>query len=236
MTRYDAVVFDAGGTLIGLETPDFFEQFFVIAARELGYETTLDAVKEAVTRVTGGRKWSVSGGRMRSPEETRRFWVELYESVLHGVGITGDIRSEVERFYDRFQDGDFAEVYRDVRPALDGLARTGVRLGILSNWSEHLDGLLRRLGIRDYFEFVIISAVVGYEKPDPRIFDLTVDRAGVPRTRLLYIGDHPEEDVAAARHAGIDALLIDRFDQHAGSSLPSIRSLAEVERYVVSPL
>lgn len=61
MSHYDVVIFDAGGTLIGLETPDFFEQFFVIAARELGYLTTLDAVKEAVARVTGGQKWSVSG-------------------------------------------------------------------------------------------------------------------------------------------------------------------------------
>ena len=42
---YDTVIFDAAGTLLGRETPDYFETFFVIAAQEVGHTMTLEEVK-----------------------------------------------------------------------------------------------------------------------------------------------------------------------------------------------
>jgi putative hydrolase of the HAD superfamily len=76
---------------------------------------------------------------------------------------------------------------------------------------------------------------VGYEKPDGRIFDLAVQRAGAPHDRILYIGDHPEEDIEPARSLGIDALLIDRYDRHGRYRMPSIRRLTEIPAYVGMP-
>ena len=46
---YDTVIFDAAGTLLGRETPDYFEEFFVIAAREVGHTITLEQVKAALS-------------------------------------------------------------------------------------------------------------------------------------------------------------------------------------------
>ena len=72
----------------------------------------------------------------------------------------------------------------------------------------------------------------GVEKPDGRIFDITVDHAGVPHSRILFVGDHPEDDILAARKAGIDALLLDRHDRNERYHLPTIKSLAEVNDHV----
>lgn len=232
VTFYDVVVFDAAGTLIGRESPDHFEEYFVIAAQEVGHTLSVAAVKESVDRLYRDTRKRLSGARMTEPDQARRFWLDLYEGVLREAGIEDDIRAGLERFYDRFQEGHFLEVYSDVRPLLDLLKRHGIRMGVLSNWSEHLEGILERLGLRDYFDFVIVSAVVGCEKPDGRIFDITINRAEAPHHRILYIGDHPEEDIQAARQVGLDALLLDRYDRHGRFRLPTIRSLGEIQNYL----
>ena len=232
MAFYEVVVFDTAGTLVGRETPDHFEEYFVIAAREVGHTISIETVKASIQRIYAETKENLTDARMTTPAQARRFWVDLYEAVLRDAGIDSDIRPGIERFYDRFQEGHFLDVYSDVRPTLDMLAKQDIRMGVLSNWSEHLEEILRRLDLRDYFEFVIVSAVVGCEKPDGKIFDLMVGKADVPRQGILYIGDDPEEDIHAAQDAGIDALLIDRYDRCGRFRLPSIRSLPEIQGYL----
>ena len=229
---YDTVIFDAAGTLLGRETPDYFETFFVIAAEEVGHTLTLEQVRAAMARVSEDPDRRLHKGRMSTPDQARRYWVDLYSEVLNAAGITGDFEAGLDRFYDRFQEGHFLEVYSDVRPTLDCLADQGIRLGLLSNWSEHLTAILDRFDLSRYFAFTVISAEVGCEKPDGRIFDLAIARSETPHHRILYIGDHPEEDIRPARQIGIDALLIDRYDKHTHYRMPSIRQLTDIPRYV----
>jgi putative hydrolase of the HAD superfamily len=60
-----------------------------------------------------------------------------------------------------------------------------------------------------YFRFVLDSRVVGVEKPDPRIFQMALDRAGVAPDEAVYIGDLYSIDVVGSRAAGLDAILLD---------------------------
>ena len=232
MPYYDTVVFDAAGTLIGRESPDQFEEYFVFAAREVGHEVTVAQVREVAAKEYEDTQTRLRGARMTTPDEARSFWIALYEAVLRAVGVEGDIRPGLDRFYDKFQEGHYLEVYSDVLPTLELLKKNGIHMGILSNWSEHLEDLLSRMGLHGFFEFFVVSAKAGYEKPDSRIFDITVDAAGVPHDRILFVGDHPQDDILAARNVGIDALLVDRQDQHQAFRLPSIKSLIEVGGYV----
>ena len=229
---YDVVIFDAAGTLVGRESPHFFEEFFVIAAREFGHEVPLEDVLSAIRRVFDDPVVRLNRSRMSTPDQARQYWLDLYARVLKDVGVEGELNDGLQAFYDRFQEGIYLEVYSDARPTLDALQRSGVRMGVLSNWSEHLRTILDRLDLSRYFDFQVISAEVGCEKPEGRIFDLTVARADVPHNRILYIGDHPEEDIRPAQQIGIDALLIDRYDKHAAFRLPSIRQLTDTLRYV----
>jgi putative hydrolase of the HAD superfamily len=59
-------------------------------------------------------------------------------------------------------------------------------------------------------DFVVISAEVGVRKPDPRIFEEALRRAGVAAGEAVHVGDLPEEDIEGARRAGLGAFLIDR--------------------------
>ena len=122
-------------------------------------------------------------------------------------------------------------IFEDVAPVLDTLRRMGVRLAVVSNWDSRLDTLLRRLGLRDRFEFVLTSARAGYRKPDPRIFQLALDKLGLPADAVAYVGDSYEDDFVGAKQAGIMPVLIDREGWNP-PGIPSIRSLGDLPRFI----
>lgn len=87
---------------------------------------------------------------------------------------------------------------------LNQLSVSGYLLGLITNGqSERQNAKLDLLGIRDYFDVTLISAEVGYEKPDPLIFLLALEALGVDAEDAIYVGDHPQNDVGGAEAAGI---------------------------------
>jgi len=228
--HYDTVIFDAAGTLIGKDSPDFFEEFFQTAARELGKEVSLRSIKSALRLAMTIPRFRKREGRMSSPEQSRAFWIDLYAYVLNKASVKGDLRPGLSDYYDRFQDGRYLDVYEDVRPTLEALQEHGIRMGVLSNWSEHLSLVLERFNLDQYFSFMVVSAKVGCEKPDERIFYMAIERAKAPLKRILYVGDYPDEDILPAEKIGLDALLMDRYDKFARHRLPSIRQLTDIPR------
>lgn len=59
-------------------------------------------------------------------------------------------------------------------------------------------------GIGQFFEVVITSETAGFRKPDPRIFQLAIDRAGAYTAESLMIGDNLAADIGGARNFGMD--------------------------------
>ena len=74
----------------------------------------------------------------------------------------------------------------------------------------------------------MISGVEGLEKPDPRIFQLAMERAGVEPGRSVYVGDNPEFDVDPALAVGMFPVLIDRRDRFPDAPGVRIASLEEL--------
>ena len=70
--------------------------------------------------------------------------------------------------------------------------------------------------------------VEGFEKPDPRIFRLAMERAGVEPGRSVYVGDNPEFDVEPAMAVGMFPVLIDRRDRYPDAPGARIASLEEL--------
>ncbi len=84
------------------------------------------------------------------------------------------------------------------------LRARSVRLGLITNGAVAVQrAKITALGIREYLEVLVISAAVGIEKPDPRIFRLALDRLGIAPERAWFVGDHPINDVRGATAAGL---------------------------------
>ena len=104
---------------------------------------------------------------------------------------------------------------------------------MISNFEAWLDRLLGELGVRSSFAVRVISGIEGIEKPDPRIFELAMERAGVEPERSVYVGDNPEFDVDPALAVGMLPVLIDRRDRfpdapgRASRRWPTSRRLLE---------
>ncbi|MER6442515.1 HAD-IA family hydrolase [Streptomyces sp. NPDC001185] len=77
-------------------------------------------------------------------------------------------------------------------------ARARVPLVLVTNTSVQLEEDLAALGLTDLADHVVSSARVGIAKPDRRIYDIAVERAGVPAGRCLFVDDTLENVEAAA--------------------------------------
>ncbi len=94
----------------------------------------------------------------------------------------------------------------NVMEMLEYLGRNHIRSGVISNigWSGY--ALRRRMNILlpgNEFEFVIASSEYGVRKPDKRIFELALKKAGLSPEEVWYCGDTFEMDIAGAHNVGI---------------------------------
>lgn len=225
--RYDTVVFDVGGTLLGLHDSSPFQEFLSQAALPAGVEDTRELHRRLIGVILAER--NAAQGLGAEEQELSDWWRSIFAKTWPD---RPDLAQEMELW---LLEGRFDRLFDDVVPALKGLREMGLRLGVLSNFGTHLRDLLRRLGLGAYFDFIVVSAEVGLAKPDPRIFELTVEQAAHPRDRILYVGDHVGDDIDGARGAGVDAVLIDRRDRQPEALCPRIGSLTELLVYVASP-
>lgn len=117
-------------------------------------------------------------------------------------------------------------LFPEVHPTLEILADR-FTLGVLTNGNADV----RRLGLADYFRFALCAEELGVGKPDPTPFREALKRAGVEASAAIHIGDHPSDDIAGARRAGMRAIWFNPSGKPwAGEEEPSaeIRSLAEL--------
>jgi len=96
-------------------------------------------------------------------------------------------------------------LYDDVRPALERLVRD-YRLFAISNGNADLSAI----GLGRYFEASLAAREAGMLKPDPRIFEILLVRAGLEADEAAHVGDDPDADVEGARAAGLLPVWLNR--------------------------
>ncbi len=74
---------------------------------------------------------------------------------------------------------------------------------ITNGFKDFQSANIDALGIRSFFHDILISEQAGLRKPDPAIFRLAAEKLQVKLQNCVYIGDHPVNDVAASRFAGM---------------------------------
>ncbi|HYU61223.1 MAG TPA: HAD-IA family hydrolase [Solirubrobacterales bacterium] len=210
MSTSRAVFLDALGTLLELEPP------WPSLRRALGDDIPEERLIAAVrAEMAYYRDHSHEGRDASSLAELRERSAAVLSETL---GRPVDVEVLMRAIHFR--------PFPDAVPALEALRARGLKLVCVSNWDCALPDVLERTGLHDHFDGSVTSAGAGARKPDPAIFRPALELAGCDPDEALHVGDTAEEDVAAARAAGIRALLLDR----AGGG--DIASLTEIEDHL----
>lgn len=176
-----AVIVDFGGVLVRSEDPRPRQDL----ARELGL--SVEALEDLI--FASDLSWRAQRGEIPEPA----FW----RAVGERLGLFDP--EAVDRLRARFFAGDRRN---EALVAALRRWRGRVALGLISNAWSGLREVLRRLGLLDLFDVVVISAEVGLLKPDPRIYRLALERLQVPPPMAAFVDDLPE-NVEAARALGL---------------------------------
>src|SRR5579871_462486 len=213
------ILFDAGGTLVH---PNFARIAGELAAEGVAADPAALARADARVRFEIDRADVIAatndGGRFRR-----------YLDALAGAAGLARLPDPVFKRLDRYHriHNLWEDVPAEVPRALERL-RGRVRMGVISNSNGTVRAKLARVGLARYFEIVVDSHEEAIEKPDPRIFTLTLDRMGVAAAEAAYVGDLYHVDVVGASAAGLATFLLDPLDLYGAVPVRRLRSLAEL--------
>jgi putative hydrolase of the HAD superfamily len=227
----EAVIFDAGGTLVRL---DF--EWMAVALTQSGVRADAATLRRA--EVDGRRRYDQSGAEPGAggPLGGRGDIRAYFGGMLMAAGVPAHhIEPTLIRFLaHEAASGLWSRPMEGARDAVDAIGRMGLRRAVVSNSDGRAERHLENAGVRDGIEFVVDSHRVQVEKPDPRIFRIALERLGTAAERALYVGDIRSVDEAGARAAGMHFVLIDPWGDYGAPGAPAIPNMGELPSWIVT--
>ena len=228
----EAVLFDAGGTLVRLDFEWMSERL-----RSYGLEVPVDRLRRG--EIEGRRRYDASRGPAPRPGDPVRplgaigITDAYYRGMVEAAGVRSDVIPALLVDFERrhAEVGLWNRPLEGARAAIDGIAALGFRRAVVSNSDGRAEQHLIDCGVREGLEFVVDSQRVGLEKPDPRILKLALDRMGIAADRALYVGDIRSVDEAVARAAGSHFVLVDPYGDY-GPEIDSVASMFDLPAHV----
>ena len=204
------VFFDAGNTLLRVH-PSIGE-VYAESAGTFGVKVSPEQIEKSFQEHWKNTLPLVSNeGHRLTYEKERDWWRYIVREVFQPFIPFENFEAFFESLYERFARSETWRLYDDVSSVLDYLKSRDLKLAIVSNWDSRLPALCDQLGITEFFQTVVVSSLVGYEKPHPAIFQIALERTQLSPQQVLYIGDDPFLDYQAAQKLDIHALHLDRY-------------------------
>jgi len=220
MTSRPYLLFDAGGTLV-------FPEHALIAkfANQTGLEVSAQELEKAHARLFRDFDQQVADRHQLPPID---YYPDLFRLVSDDPHKAQAAAKRVKE-YDQ-QRSLWMETPTWVRESLEHLRQQGYQMSVISNSDGRVEAILNKLGLRDYFEIVIDSQIVGVEKPEQEIFGLALDELNLMPENALYIGDIYFVDVWGANQSQIAAVHLDLMNFYSdwpGARIPNIQYLPD---------
>ncbi|MCX5682187.1 MAG: HAD family hydrolase [Planctomycetota bacterium] len=205
-SEIDAILFDLGGTLVDYPAPDIPRMAVRCIKGTYAY------------LVRPEREQPTPGAAVPTPQEAaaRRVNPAPGTPPAHRImlALRRMVRSLSGRSLPRMAEACTrpllagSRLYDDAMPVVLALEARGYRLGLVSNtpWGtpEYLwESQVERFNLGPHFPVRCFSSVVGFQKPDRRIFEVALGRMGIPAARTLFVGNDPQADVGGAAGVGM---------------------------------
>jgi putative hydrolase of the HAD superfamily len=211
-----AALLDALGTLVELERP---WPHLVAELRARGVSVSEDDAKRAMLAEMAYYKQNHDDAKdFAGLKDLRRRCAGIVQAEL-GIALPVEEVEEAMLAAIRFRP------YHEVPAVLAALRARGAAIVVVSNWDVSLHDVLERTDLRRLVDGVVTSAEFGAAKPDPRIFRRALEIAGAAPGEALHAGDDVDADVAGARAAGIEPVLVARDGAPAPDGVRTVCTL-----------
>ena len=229
MQGVKAIFFDLHGTLVLSQNVDDawskWADAFYERMKDLGMELSKDEFLEKID------------GIFESPEpELQEEGLSLFERRVKQ--LCRDIELEIDnQSLRQMVDHVITVWHRDMYLDEDAIhvfdsLKEHYTLGLITNW-EHTPRIapyLEELGIRHYFDEVVVSDSIGTPKPDPHIFQVALNRIGLEPHEMAYVGDL-DVDIEGSLNSGVYPILISRKHAKGNWMYNSKINGTEIESY-----
>jgi len=198
--RVQAVISDFGGVLTSPLADSFrvFQDTSGVPLEELG-----KAMASIAARLGVNPLFELETGRLSEADFLTQIGVQLTEQLGRTIAMDGF----GERYFAHLHPNDAMIGY------MRELRGRGYKLGICTNnvreWEQRWRAMLP---VDEIFDVVVDSAFVGTRKPEPRIYELTLEALGVAPGEALLIDDI-EANCTGARELGIQAVWFQSSEQ-----------------------
>lgn len=196
MTTFDGVIFDLFGTLVDGAPPAVYEQALeeMIAALGVPRDGFLQFWRQTADDRGLGKYQTIEAN---------------IQDACHTLGVPLDPECLRVAMLARMA---LARATWKLKPdtvqTLTELEERGCKLGLLSNCSADYACLWEEMPLATFIEQPVFSCTVGLKKPDPRIYQLALERVGLHASRCLYVGDGESQELTGATNAGLHAVRI----------------------------
>jgi putative hydrolase of the HAD superfamily len=230
-----AVFFDWFNTLAHYEPPRYL--LHSQACHELGIEVSAETMIRSI--LVADRYFFEENAKSpvekRGPEEKAKVYTRYQEILLTEakVKVTKEQLLQImQRVQQLFKGVTFA-LFDDVLSTMKALKERKLTLGLLTNASKDLVSVHSKLGLDPYLDFVVTSEEAGGDKPQPAIFLMALEKAGVEAPEAMHVGDQYKIDIVGAQGVSIKPILVDRYDIYPDViDCPRISTLTELVDYI----
>ena len=208
LSRVKAIIFDFIGTLTNVKNYSLensktkLYKAIVEAGFDIGAESFLEAYSQSHEKYRIVRYQELV-------EVTNAIWIS---EALNSLGFETNpedvrIKTAVNVFFEDYLDS--LELRPYVKKLLDNVSKE-YKLGLISNftYAPVIYAGIRKLGINQFFNAILVSEEVGWRKPNTKIFEEALRRLEVTAKETVYVGDSPLEDIKGAKAIGIKTVFI----------------------------
>ncbi len=221
------MLFDAVGTLI--EPAESVGAVYRRIALAHGVDLPASRIQEAFGRIHAAAPPMAFPGEPaeRVAALERDWWRAVVRGTFRAADSTvrfDDFDAAFDGMWRHFGAAPAWRLRAGAERVLARLRTAGLATALVSNFDGRIHGILAGLGLAAGFDAVVLPRDAGAAKPEGAIFALALARLGVAPAEACFVGDHAEEDLAAARRAGLRAI-----------DVTSLATLEELPERILSP-
>jgi len=204
--KYDAVIFDLFGTLVPNMSLSEHRAVLTRMADVLSappddfVQLWFDTFNERIT------------GVFQSPNDNVAY-------ICRTLGVSVDETKVKRATRIRFDYSVQSMVPRsDAIETLSHLKYEGCKIGLISDCSAEVPAIWKDTPFVKLIDVAIFSCLVGVKKPDPQIYQLTMNQLGIRPQEGLYIGDGSSQELTGASQVGMQAVLLRLTDEEGADA------------------